>query len=519
MGRTPLEEEPPGLQGARGDAEIKRALMQGYLDQGKKPNLTELGRAAKRIGAGREIRATLDAVAARGSEARYVAVDVTDPAALSAALSDIRKQWGPVAAVVHGAGVIHDKLVAEKTAEQFDAVFDTKVKGLQALLDATARDPLKILCMFSSVAARCGNLGQCDYAMANEVLNKVAWAESRRRGSDCIVKSLGWGPWEGGMVSPQLKVHFERMGVPLIPLQVGARMLVDELRSPQADQVELVLGGEPRPEALAPSQDTPSMTVDVMVDRKTHPYLQDHNIKGTPVVPVALAIEWFARAARAFKPGLVLADLGDVKVLKGIPLQDFEHGRKWLQVHSRQLTNGDGAMVALELRDREGTVYYRATAKMAHQRAVPRLDTAADLGLEGWGDRDVYDGEILFHGPDFQMIRTIDGISDQGMTAEMGGVVDAGWPDPWCTDPVAMDGGLQLALLWCRRMLGGASLPTSIEAVRTFTEVPTTGPLRCTLKGRGAKGSKAVADVVFTGADGAVVAELQGVETHLLPRA
>ena len=45
------------------------------------------------------------------------------------------------------------------------------------------------------------------------------------------------------MVTPSLRSHFESMGVSLIPLHQGARMLVDEVRSPQTDQVELVLGG------------------------------------------------------------------------------------------------------------------------------------------------------------------------------------------------------------------------------------------------------------------------------------
>ena len=36
------------------------------------------------------------------------------------------------------------------------------------------------------------NPGQADYAMANEVLNKVAEAEAVRRGPGCPVKSIGW---------------------------------------------------------------------------------------------------------------------------------------------------------------------------------------------------------------------------------------------------------------------------------------------------------------------------------------
>ncbi len=138
--------------------------------------------------------------------------------------------------------MLADKRIVDKTDEQFQAVFDTKVEGLRSLLAATADDPLQLLCLFSSVAARTGNAGQADYAMANEILNKVAVAERARRGTSCIVKSYGWGPWAGGMVGPALQERFESMGVAVIPLDVGARMFVDEIASPQTDQVEVVLG-------------------------------------------------------------------------------------------------------------------------------------------------------------------------------------------------------------------------------------------------------------------------------------
>ncbi|WP_410959140.1 KR domain-containing protein, partial [Salmonella sp. 6084] len=88
----------------------------------------------------------------------------------------------------------------KKTLDGYDRVFETKVGGLCALLDATAGDSLKLVCLFSSVAARSGNVGQSDYAMANEILNKVALAEQARRGPGCLVRALGWGPWDSGMV-------------------------------------------------------------------------------------------------------------------------------------------------------------------------------------------------------------------------------------------------------------------------------------------------------------------------------
>ena len=149
--------------------------------------------------------------------------------------------------------------------------------------------------------------------------------------------------------------------------------------------------------------------------------------------------------------------------------------------------------------------------------AAPQAPTAP-AGLQTWGDRVVYDGSVLFHGPDFQVIRSIEGVSEQGIAADVAGVHEAGWQSPWCTDPLAVDGGLQLALLWSQHMLGGSSLPTAIGEVKTYA-TPAAGPVRCTLLGRRAEGQKAIADVVFYDQAGTVIAELQGVETHQLPRA
>jgi len=529
LGRTPLQDEPPGCAGLDEDAALKRELLGQAVARGEKLTPAELGRQVGQILANREISDTLASIENAGSLARYSAVDVTSLESVSTALAQSRAEWGDIKAIVHGAGVIADKRVSEKTPEQFDRVFDTKVEGLRTLLSATASDPIALLCFFSSVAARCGNVGQVDYAMANEILNKVAIAESRRRGDRCLVKSLGWGPWEGGMVSPQLKAHFESMGVPLIPLRVGAKMLIDEITDGAPQQVELVLGGEPKPEALRREAGSPgrAFTVDVVIGQDTHPYLVDHAIKGTPVIPVALVIEWFTRTARAFGPELVLLRLSNLQVLRGISLQDFAEGRRRHVIRCQQLTNGSGATLALELLDDQGGIHYRCNAELAEERGAPQPhDARRDLELEDWGDAAVYDGDLLFHGPAFQMIRHIEGISSKGIVADLSGVAGStlareGSDDLWDTDPLAFDGGLQLALLWCRHVLGGASLPTGIEEIRCWADAPfgtTKGDaIRCTLTGRVARGSKSVSDLVFHDAAGNLLAELVGVETHVLP--
>jgi NAD(P)-dependent dehydrogenase (short-subunit alcohol dehydrogenase family) len=243
LGRSPLSDEPEHYGVAHDDAALKQLLLAESKEADEKLTPAKLKKLVGGVLANREIEATLKSIEAAGGRATYLAVDITDAAAVMSALESVRSEVGPITGLIHGAGVLADKLIADKSAAQFKTVFNTKVEGLRNLLDATAGDQLAVLCLFSSVAARTGNVGQADYAMANDVLNKVASHERARRGDSCVVKSLGWGPWAGGMVTPALKTHFESMGVELIDLDVGARMLVDELSSPQTDQVEIVLGG------------------------------------------------------------------------------------------------------------------------------------------------------------------------------------------------------------------------------------------------------------------------------------
>ena len=429
LGRTALSDEPPEAAGHRTEAALKRALLDAARARAEMPKPAELGRQVWRILGAREIRETVARIQAAGGDARYLAVDVTDAASVDRALQGIRAEWGPVTGVVHGAGVLADKLVVDKTREQFDRVFDTKVKGLQALLAATAHDPVQLLVMFSSVAGRCGNRGQVDYAMANEVLAKVAAEEQRRRGGAFVAKALQWGPWEGGMVTPQLKAHFEAQGVPLIGLDAGATMLVHEVVD-HSGSVELVLGGEPRMQPLVGSgDDAPQLELRVHLNRRSHPYLEDHSVAGRVIVPIVLVLEWFARAARAAYPSLQVAALRDVNVLRGIPLSGFDGSGDWFDISVRELpegNNGQGAHVSLELRNLDGALHYRAVADLVSQHA-PAPPRPAALALGPAGEGPIYDGDVLFHGATFQVIRSLDGASDQGLAATLSSTADVGW--------------------------------------------------------------------------------------------
>ena len=391
LGRTPLAEEDKALAGLD-EAGLKRHLLDAAKAAGAMPKPVELNRQVQKVLAQREVRDNLAAIERVGGKALYVAADVTDASALSSALATARSTFGPITTLVHGAGVLADRFIADKTDDQFDFVVNTKVGGLRALLEATSTDPVTAMVFFSSVAARGGNQGQCDYAMANEVLNKVgAWLHTDR---GLVVKSMGWGPWEGGMVTPALKARFESLGVPLIPLATGAKMLVDELMDSSSDVVEICLGGEPKAEALLSEDSTPRGRYEVRVNELSHPWLADHAIAGQPVIPVVLVTEWFARAAKATRPDLHLVAVREVEVRKGIRIDNFQTGEGFA-VNCRQLSNGDGAVLGLELTDGEGRVRYTAKARMKDGAATFQGQDA-DLKLDRFQD-DVYGG-VLFHG-------------------------------------------------------------------------------------------------------------------------
>ena len=325
LGRTALEQEPEALKGIHDDAALKKALLAAAQAQGKRLSPKELGAAAERIQAVREIRSTLLALAAAGAQAMYVPCDVSDPLATAEALATVRAQWGPITGIVHGAGVLADKRLAEKTPEDFRRVFGAKVQGLRSLLAAAQSDPFEVICLFSSVAGRTGNAGQADYAMANEVLNRVAQAEARQR-PGCVVKSIGWGPWAGGMVTPLLKAKFDELGVPLIPLAEGAAAFVAELQAAARDEVEVVIGGMPQGAPLLETGAAPAtrpFVFDVAVGAATYPYLASHQVNGVVVLPLVLVQEWFLRAAAAAGIGGPGVSLQKMRVRRGMPLRDF----------------------------------------------------------------------------------------------------------------------------------------------------------------------------------------------------
>ncbi|HEY4245014.1 MAG TPA: SDR family NAD(P)-dependent oxidoreductase [Kofleriaceae bacterium] len=225
--------EDPELAGAREVAALRRLLAK----RGGTP--AQIGAEATRVLVEREIRATL---AALGARATYHACDVRT-AAFGALIDEIYARHGRIDAVLHGAGVLEDKLVADKTPESFERVVATKLAAA-AQLEAKLRPGVRVVAIFSSISGAFGNRGQVDYATAGDALDKLAFGW-RGRVAERVV-SIDWGPWAGaGMVSPELAREYARRGIALIEPDAGIAALLAELAG-GADAQVVLTAADPR---------------------------------------------------------------------------------------------------------------------------------------------------------------------------------------------------------------------------------------------------------------------------------
>ncbi|MBO1079810.1 SDR family NAD(P)-dependent oxidoreductase [Roseomonas haemaphysalidis] len=152
---------------------------------------TRLALLSRRGGTAPGAEAAVRALAALGASATVHAADAADPAALEAALAEIRAEGPPLVGVVHAAAVFDDGAASGMTAARFAAVLRPKLDAALNLDRLTRRDPLKLFLLFSSATTAMGNPGQANYVAANAALEALA---RRRVAGGLPALAVGWGP-------------------------------------------------------------------------------------------------------------------------------------------------------------------------------------------------------------------------------------------------------------------------------------------------------------------------------------
>ncbi len=547
LGRSDTPQpEPEWLAGIDQESEIKKAIHGRLNGSG---GLPEVEREYRRWMSNREMNANIAKMEAAGAKVVYRSVDVRDGAAVAQVVNQAREELGPIRGVVHGAGVLADRRIEDKTAEQFELVYSTKVNGLQAMLKATKQDDLKVVALFSSFTGRYGRVGQIDYAVANEVLNKLAQSEARKR-PDCRVVSVNWGPWNGGMVDASLRRVFEAEGVGLIEPRAGADYLVKELSSPAGAQqpVEVVVlapfensepdearnsfrfnaetDQRPETESHAPSKADASAAASdesVAFERRVSvantPCLKSHVIGGKAVLPLALSTELLAHGALHGHPGMAFCGIDKLKVFKGVML-DADQAQT-LQVVTREARNEDGQTLvpAQLISHRDGKRIAHAGGDIVLAAKLPKADkpSAAPELAAAPRERDaIYSGNQLFHGPDFQGIQRLEGCDENGIAAQVECAPSPkNWiADPlrgtWITDPLALDCAYQMLILWSWQQNDKPSLPTAAASYRQFKRKFPKDGVRIVARVTDSKRRQAKANIDFIDSKGALVARMEG---------
>ncbi|MCB2180484.1 MAG: SDR family NAD(P)-dependent oxidoreductase [Desulfobulbaceae bacterium] len=510
-GRSPMPAEKEGEETCHlsQTTEIKKALIEKHKKSGKAFQIGDIEKECAQIVKDREIRAHLAQMRQYGATVSYQQLDVRNEDDVAAFLKKTYDTYGRLDGVIHGAGIIEDKLFNEKKWQSFSRVVSTKTDGAYFLSKYLKPDSLQFFAFFTSVAGSFGNIGQCDYAAANEIVNKLALYLDKKW-PDVHLFSLNWGPWAGsGMATDEVQKQFQERQVELIGQADGALTFHEEMILGSKGEVELVVGdgpwrfvacdessrktGIPLPffqDILLPLRSDGSLVLRKSLDLANDLYLRDHCLDGKGVVPAAMAVELMAEAALAGRRGWHLIAVKKIRVLKGIVL-DSEQKMLTITVSSPRKGPSEGD-IRLEVKISDGqksiphysgTVCLGKAPVKAAKHALPQANSLAPWGMTVQQSYDKW----LFHGPLFQCIDHFEGCTEKEIVARLTTSSPqkclAGHPaGHWLTDPVVLDGGLQMALLWARKHCNITVLPSSFKGVLLYRPLHEADELVCHLQ-------------------------------------
>ena len=458
------------------ESELKVSAIAHLQASGDKPTPKKVDALLWPVLSSIEINNALAAFSDAGATAEYISLDVSNQQSVANTLVKVTGITG----LIHGAGVLADKHIQDKTLDELNRVYGTKVGGLNAILSALDSSKLKLFAMFSSAAGFYGNTGQSDYAMSNDILNKASLQFSARF-PQAKVMSFNWGPWDGGMVNPALKKMFTDRGVYVIPLQAGAELFSSQLLSESG--VQLLVGTDMQGNSeenkensvkklnaeSVQSAEVPHLTDKVTVvrhlDPTALPFIADHCIAGNPVLPTVCAIQWMREIAEQQLGAVV--EVHDYKLLKGIIFESDE-----VQELTLTLTpDGEGKTSAMITS--QGRPQYRASLVVPSKK-VSTTKTFKN-GQVVTTRNELYSNGTLFHGPRLQGIESVQRFDDAGLLVRCHLPVvsesDCGAFAPsqqfGGSQPFAEDLLLQAMLVWARLQYGAASLPSTIAEFRS----------------------------------------------------
>jgi 3-oxoacyl-[acyl-carrier protein] reductase len=151
-----------------------------------------------------------------------VRCDVTDPAAVDAAFTEVEEKQGPVEVLVANAGITQDTLVLRMSDDEWSSVIDTNLTGSFRVAKRAAKGMLRLrrgrIIFISSVVGLLGSAGQVNYAASKSGLVGMARSLARELGSRSITANVvapGFVETEMTQVLPEEKKAEYKAQIPL----------------------------------------------------------------------------------------------------------------------------------------------------------------------------------------------------------------------------------------------------------------------------------------------------------------
>ncbi|MEU1318713.1 SDR family oxidoreductase [Streptomyces tibetensis] len=336
LGSNDLDAYPPSVFEG-GDEEFaagRAAFISAELAKGGGRNVASITKDFDRMLNARESRRNLREMAEHSGSGRvtYRACDMRDGAEVEKALGEIVGEHGRIDLLINAAGLQRSALIKDKDFAEFTAIRDLKVASYLNLKHALRDTPPRLWCNFGSLLGFFGQLGEADYAAANDFLGTAAGHATAA--SDHPEVTIGWTLWAGvGMGAGELtKAYYERAGsYSSMPVPEGVHHFVQELHAPVRRPSVVHLGdaeeatvekfypgylahrpADPPPaDPPAPgfflrrdvSTDGRSAVFECPFDLRTDGYLEHHTVRGEPTLPGTFVTELAAQAARRLVPG------------------------------------------------------------------------------------------------------------------------------------------------------------------------------------------------------------------------
>ncbi|MEO0626834.1 MAG: SDR family NAD(P)-dependent oxidoreductase, partial [Bacteroidota bacterium] len=459
---------------------LKRLIMSDLKARGEKPSLPVVKGIFKNIIAKKEIDDTIRQIEHFGAQVAYIRGDVTKLGSFKSALDRQLDDFGPVTGIIHGAGRLADKYIQDKTETDFENVLSVKLDGLLSLLSAVDLTILDHLILFSSVAGFYGNVGQTDYAIANEILSKAAHLFKTNHPTT-QVSAINWGAWDSGMVSDALKAQFEAAGVTLVNSQGGAAMLVNELNIQYDDQPQVIIGGT-LPAATSYIGELRTFRIERQLRLADNPFLHHHVIQGNPVLPVVNAVGWMAQTCEDLYADFRVFKIEHAKLFKGIVFdgsepKDFTIELKEVEKDSEKIL----FHVSIYSEGKKLPVYhYRTEVTLVHKDSIPLAPTF-EHQLSGQFEpkraQYLYQDGSLFHGSYFQGIEQILDFTEKRLVLSCSApkvpLEEQGQFQVKSINTFFSDIQYQGMVVWVQEFMnGGKSLPLSTENVCLYKPIP-----------------------------------------------